>query len=94
MANLQKLTDITIAGESFHLAANGSVYLVSLNETDAYGNKFAVKVDLAEYLMYDHPDDLAALVQKFQDLLDYCAKLHRELQTARDRATGAGRSGT
>lgn len=83
-SQLQKLTDITLSGETYHLAANGQAALVSPQGKDAYGNDFAVKVDLAEFLATD-------CVQKFQDLLDTCAKAIRDLQSARDRATGAGK---
>lgn len=83
-AQLQKLTDITLSGETYHLAANGQAALVSPQGKDAYGNDFAVKVDLVEFLTENR-------VQKFQDLLDLCARYYRDVQSARDRATGAGR---
>ena len=49
-SQLQKLTDITLSGETYHLAANGQASLVSPQGKDAYGNDFAVKVDLVEFL--------------------------------------------
>lgn len=88
MANqLQKLTEVTISGTLYHLAANGSACLVSPSGTDAYGNEFHVKVDLNEFMLENG-------AEKLQALLDLLARYYRESQSARDRVLGAGRSET
>jgi hypothetical protein len=93
---LQRITELTICGERYELAANGQGYLVQRTEKDAYGNPIASKVDLETWAKVgiewdDYGNDLSKLQEKIQSLLDHLVAAHRQLQTSRDARLGVGK---
>lgn len=87
---LQRITELTICGEKYELAANGKGYLVQRIEKDAYGNPIPTTVNISEWLQSGEPITYGSSM-KVQSLLDHLVTAYRQLQTSRDARLGVGK---
>lgn len=83
---LQKISELKIAGEDYELAANGQAYLVQKTDEDAYGNPVAKVIDLEDWVNTNEIDT----ANKVQDLLNRIVTLERALQSSRDARLKVG----
>lgn len=95
-SQLQKISELKIAGEDYELAANGQAYLVQKTDEDAYGNPVSRIVELDKWLI-DSIDlgvgdgTVREATVKVQDLLNHIVILQRALQSSRDRSLNVGK---
>ncbi len=47
---LQRITELTICGEKYELAANGQGYLVAKTGKDAYGNPVPARINIQDWI--------------------------------------------